>query len=150
MKLPSFLFSFFIALFLFSCDPLSTNQGKKILIQVGKHTTKVELARTPEQRAKGLMYRTSLGVDEGMLFVFPYPRVVSFWMKNTLIPLDIAYFTAQKSLLEIKSMQPDNGTQTYFSSEPVLYALEMNLNWFSKKNIQKGVSLKLPYYISAE
>jgi uncharacterized membrane protein (UPF0127 family) len=115
---------------------------KKYEILIDQKKIKVELAVTQEQRQKGLMYRTSLSEDEGMLFVFPEEAIQTFWMKNTPIPLDIAFFDKEGYLLEIQSMQP-NSEVIHQSSEPAKYALEMNQNWFRKNNIKKYSKLYL-------
>lgn len=127
-----------------ACDGLLTQQLKVIDIYVDEIHVRAELAQTPETRQRGLMYRSKLGLDEGMLFVFPRPRMQSFWMKNTLIPLDIAYFDSQGFLINIHTMEPDGGKKTYPSSEPALYALEMNKGWFKKHGLRKYARLKLP------
>ncbi len=141
----------FLLLFLYShCNEVGTEDGDKIKVEVGNHHSLfVEIAATPERRERGLMYRTKLRDDEGMLFIFPYPRKVAFWMKNTLIPLDIGYFNPEKRLIEHVTMKPDNGKQTYPSSDIVLYALETNINWFHKNRIKRNTLLKLPHRISA-
>jgi uncharacterized membrane protein (UPF0127 family) len=103
----------------------------------------VELAVTPEQRQKGLMYRKSLPENEGMLFVFPEEAIQNFWMKNTYIPLDVAFFDKDGYLIEYQSMEP-NSEIIHQSSEPAKYALEMNQGWFKKQNIKRYSKLKLP------
>lgn len=137
------------------CDALRTQQftrQKTITLHVDKFPVTAEVVATPEQRERGLMFRTSLGENEGMLFVFPKPETQAFWMKNTLIPLDLAYFDANGFLtdihtMEVESKTPDNQLKTYPSSEPVPYALEVNKGWFRKRNIRLYAKLKLPYSI---
>lgn len=113
------------------------------ILSIGEHTLEVEIADTPEARNKGLMGRTELPQDSGMLFVFDTAEPLSFWMKNTLIPLSIGFFDEKKRLIETLDMQVhSNKTQpltTYRSSKPALYALEVPLNWFREKRIRKGV-----------
>ena len=133
-----------LMLLFFRCDGLKTQEGKLLNIAIGHYPLKVELANTPETRERGLMYRSHLRGDEGMLFVFPYPRKVAFWMKNTLIPLDIGYFNAEGFLLEYMGMRPDGGKKTYPSSKLTLYAVETNLDWFKKRQVRKGAKLHLP------
>lgn len=132
-----------------ACDSISTQQLKKVYIRVGIKKLRVELATKPSEREEGLMHRSRLGYDEGMLFVFPFPpRKVVFWMKNTFIPLDVGYFTSEQRLIEYMTMQPDEGKKTYPASDLTLYALETNAGWFQKNNIQKGALLNLPHKIS--
>lgn len=97
----------------------------------------VEVARTPEARAKGLMGRKHLGKDEGMLFVFEEEGYHSFWMKNTLIPLSIAFIDREGRIVKIVDMEPLSLT-SHTPSQPILYALEMNRGWFSRNGVRVG------------
>ncbi|GEM45444.1 DUF192 domain-containing protein [Deinococcus cellulosilyticus] len=115
-------------------------------------TLSLEAAITPEQSERGLMYRTSMPKDAGMLFLLGVQdRRVAFWMKNTLIPLDIAYFNSQGTIVDILQMKPCKATEancpTYPSSKPVVGAIEMNLGWFKKNSIKAGdkVTFKMKY-----
>ena len=121
---------------------------KKIKILVDDKSLTVELAESPEQRSQGLMHRKSLGDDEGMLFVFENERVLSFWMKNTFIPLSIGFFDKNKKLKAIKDMAPtksvlETNLPSYSSEVPVKYALEVNEGWFKKNKIKVGSKLKI-------
>ncbi|GIX41240.1 MAG: hypothetical protein KatS3mg129_0973 [Leptospiraceae bacterium] len=116
--------------------------NEKYEIFIDSHKIKVELAVTQKQRQKGLMYRETLPENEGLLFVFPEERIQSFWMKNTPIPLDVAFFDSDGYLLEIQSMEPYS-EKIHQSSEPAKYALEMNKGWFKKNNIKRYAKLKL-------
>ncbi len=150
LPLPSIIANcslFIVAFFSLDCDSLKTQQDKKTLIHINGQTLRVEVANTPLKREQGLMYRSAMRFDEGMLFVFPHPKRVSFWMKNTLIPLDIGYFNQQRHLIEHMTMQPDDGEKTYPSSDLSLYAVETNAGWFDKQQIKKNALLKLPYKI---
>ncbi|GAC13148.1 DUF192 domain-containing protein [Aliiglaciecola lipolytica] len=102
----------------------------------------VEYAHTFEQRATGLMYRESLCANCGMLFKYTKPRKASMWMKNTYIPLDVAFIDKQGKITDIRAMQPHDLT-SIGSSTDVLYALEMNLGWFAKHNIKVGQSVEI-------
>ncbi len=122
---------------------------KTMNITVGGKTVVAEIAATPQHRTRGLMFRAKMGADEGMLFVFPRPQVQGFWMKNTLIPLDIGYFNEDGLLIKVLTMYPQPGVpdhqlKTYGSGGPALYALEMNKGWFKKNRIIKYMRLKLP------
>ncbi len=119
------------------CFSLSSSQDKKV-IKIGNKKIKVEIADTPEVRKKGLMERKYLAPNEGMLFIFEESDYHSFWMKNTLIPLSIAFISEEKKVLEIRDMQPLNETTIYRPLYPIRYALEMNKNWFKKNKIKPG------------
>lgn len=107
---------------------------------------KIEHAISSEERAKGLMERRSLDADTGMLFHFPAPQTVSFWMYNTYLDLSIAFIDEKSTLVEIYEMKayPDLKDETFFfnnrvtSKRLVQYALEMNKNWFAKHGIKPG------------
>jgi uncharacterized membrane protein (UPF0127 family) len=98
---------------------------------------KVELALSEEEQSQGLMYRESLDEGRGMLFVFDRDRIASFWMKNTLIPLSIAYINSDGSILEIHDMRPED-LSLIRSSRSVRYALEVPRGWFDRAGIGPG------------
>jgi len=85
-----------------------------------------------------LMFRQHLPPDVGMLFVFEYEGFHSFWMKNTFIPLDIAFINSEGEIVDIQQMEPLNDVKTYVPPTPIQYALEMNQGWFKKYGIQVG------------
>ncbi|MCL1815311.1 MAG: DUF192 domain-containing protein [Treponema sp.] len=97
----------------------------------------VELARTETEHAAGLMYRTELEDGKGMLFIFEKDEVRSFWMKNTLIPLSIAYISYDGKIIDIRDMHPHD-TNPVRSSRSVRYALEVPHGWFSRAGIKTG------------
>ncbi len=97
----------------------------------------VEFAHTFEQRSQGLMFRQHLCENCGMLFQFTPARRVGMWMKNTFIPLDVAFIKADGVITDIKTMQPHD-LNTTLSSEKVSYSLEMNQGWFKKHSISEG------------
>ena len=102
----------------------------------GRRVT-LEIASDPQSRANGLMFRDSLDRDSGMLFVFPEPRNVSFWMKNTYIPLDIAFIDENERIVKTARMEPLS-EERVASGVPVLYALEVNAGFFRKHGIGEG------------
>ena len=108
-----------------------------IACENGPVAVDVELAQTEEQRNKGLMYRTNLEDGKGMLFIFTEDQILSFWMKNTLIPLSIAYITYDGTIADIRDMHPNN-TNPVHSSRSVRYALEVPQGWFGRAGIKAG------------
>jgi uncharacterized membrane protein (UPF0127 family) len=102
----------------------------------------VEIAATEDQRAQGLMHRRELPDGSGMLFVFDRDQIMSFWMKNTLIPLSIAFIASDGRVIEIKDMQAQS-TRTVNSSRSVRYALEVPQGWFNRAGIGPGDTLDL-------
>lgn len=123
-------------------------QKQKLSFKNGLTLT-VEIAQSDEQRTRGLMYRQSLPVGAGMLFIFPEEQYLSFWMSNTLIPLSIGYFDKKRVLLEIHDMEPsvgpvrDENLPRYPSSRPAMYALEVQKGWFAKNKIKPGAVFTL-------
>lgn len=106
-------------------------------LDVAGHPVTAELAVTPDQREQGLMFRKTMAQDDGMLFVYPDEQPRSFWMKNTSLPLAIAFADRYGVIVTIAEMQPyDEGrTQSLY---PAMYALEMNTGWFAKNNVTTG------------
>jgi uncharacterized membrane protein (UPF0127 family) len=105
----------------------------------------VEVADTDEERQMGLMGRTALAEDAGMLFVFDAEQQLSFWMKDTLIPLSIAYIDSESRIVDIQDMQPLDETP-HLSAAPAQYALEVNQGFFGARGIQVGDTVELPIY----
>jgi uncharacterized protein len=97
----------------------------------------VSIADTDEKRAYGLMNRKALDFDKGMLFKFPYPHHLKFWMKKTYIPLDIAFIDDDLQITQIASMSPLNTNQV-MSQKPCRYAIEVNRGWFEKNKVKEG------------
>jgi len=105
----------------------------------------VEIADGPFEQMRGLMYRTALGQDRGMLFVYEVEQYLSFWMKNTRIPLSIAFIDSKGRITGILDMKPmDDKPPHYVSSEPVMYALEVNQGFFDKHGVKVGDHVELP------
>ncbi len=111
-----------------------------ITLNAGMHNIRAEVALTPEQRATGLMYRREMAAHEGMLFVFEQAAPQCFWMKNTLLPLSIAFLADNGTVVNIADMKPQT-LDSHCSAKPVRYALEMNQGWFAKRGIQTGAKL---------
>jgi len=103
----------------------------------GPVSLEVELARTETERNTGLMYRKELEDGKGMLFIFENDRVLSFWMKNTLIPLSIAYISYDGTIIDIRNMYPQDISPVH-SSRLVRYALEVPQGWFARAGIKTG------------
>jgi hypothetical protein len=113
-----------------------------INISFANKSLQVEFADSFEERALGLMYRKGLCEDCGMLFQFDVERMASIWMKNTFVPLDLAYITVDGNIIDIMQLKPHDLTSIK-SSKQVLYALEMNQGWFAKNNIKVGDKISI-------
>jgi uncharacterized membrane protein (UPF0127 family) len=111
------------------------SSGKLIVLEA-------EIARTDTERAQGLMYRKSLEDGKGMLFIFEKDEILSFWMKNTLIPLSIAFIASDGRILEIRHMEPESLISVR-SSRSARYALEVPRGWFDRVGIKPGDRLRL-------
>lgn len=102
-----------------------------------------EIADDAAERRRGLMERTALAENAGMLFVFDREQALSFWMRNTLIPLSIAYIDSEGRIVDIEDMQPLDET-SHPSAEPAQYALEVNQGFFAERGIEVGDKVELP------
>ena len=111
-----------------------------IRLNAGMHIIKAEVARSPDERAIGLMHRKSMPANDGMLFIFEQPAPQCFWMRNTLLPLSIAFVADDGTIGSIEEMAPGN-LDSNCSKQPVRYALEMNQGWFAKRGIKPGSKL---------
>jgi uncharacterized membrane protein (UPF0127 family) len=112
------------------------SNGERVPVQV-------EIADTPDERLTGLMGRPALAADTGMLFIFDQEQMLSFWMKDTLIPLSIAYINAEGRIVDIQDMQPLDET-SHPSAEPAQYALEVNQGFFEERGVMVGDIVELP------
>ena len=110
---------------------------------------RVEIANDEEEMARGLMGRTALAEDAGMLFVYPEERELSFWMKDTLIPLSIAFMDSEGRIVDLQDMKAlDEDPPHYVSAEPARYALEVNEGFFDEEGVEVGDRAELPPGVS--
>ena len=109
-------------------------------LRAGMHLIHAEVAADFSTRARGLMHRKGLAPNAGMLFIFDAPSEQCMWMKNTYIPLSVAFVDAQGTIINIADMQP-HSEQTHCSARPALYALEMTRGWFAERGIKPGMKL---------
>ena len=110
-------------------------------LTAGMHVIQAELAVTPTQQMIGMMHRRSMGTNEGMLFVYDEPHKLCFWMRNTLIPLTIAFIADDGRIVNTADMKPLDES-SHCADEPVRFALEMNQGWFAKRGMKKGARLR--------
>lgn len=111
-----------------------------IELTAGMHRIEAEVASSNPERATGLMNRPSMPIHRGMLFVFPEAGVQCFWMKNTLIPLSIAFLDDAGRIVQIADMQPQS-LDNHCSAKPVRFALEMNAGWFRSRGLTTGAKI---------
>lgn len=137
----------FAILLLVSAMPMWAQDGPQklpsVALNAGMHNIQAELAQTPDERSIGLMFRKSMGANEGMLFAFERPAKQCFWMKNTLLPLSIAFVSADGTVVNIDDMKPQT-LDSHCSVKEVPFVLEMNAGWFAKRGIKAGFKLKGP------
>jgi len=109
-------------------------------LSAGIHLIRAEVAHTFETRAQGLMFRRLLGPNEGMFFVFPQAEIHCMWMKNTLIPLSVAFIDEKGRIVSISEMQPQTETP-HCAVDRAQFALEMSAGWFAAKGIKAGARI---------
>ncbi len=112
-----------------------------VQITAGMHVIQAEVAQTPSQQQTGMMFRREMGANEGMLFVNGEAGVRCFWMRNTLLPLSIAFIADDGTIVNLADMQPQSD-ESHCSEKPVRYALEMNQGWFAKRGLKAGLKLR--------
>ncbi|WP_018862715.1 MULTISPECIES: DUF192 domain-containing protein [unclassified Thioalkalivibrio] len=106
-------------------------------LKVGERTLSVEIAADEPARRQGLMHREELADDQGMLFVWDHPARYAMWMRNTYIPLDVAFIDADYRITNIETMEPQT-TTLHEAKRDVLYALEVNAGWFEENDVSAG------------
>ena len=104
---------------------------------------KAQIAVFDSEKMRGLMFRESLPENNGMVFVYDSPTQASFWMKNTLIPLDIGFFDKNGVLTEVKKLYPQNLDAVKSSRSDILFCIEMNAGWFDKNNVKSSAKLDM-------
>lgn len=147
MKFLTLVFSIFLTGCVQASEPLPVNpfcqnKIKSVNLVLGKKTLKTEIACTEKEKEYGLMNRTSLPENNGMLFIFNESQTLSFWMKDTLIDLSIAYIDKDWKIVDIREMKSQDLTPI-ISKKPAIFALEANPYWFSKNNIKIGDTIKM-------
>ena len=116
--------------------------GGEAQIKIGVHKLTVEVADTPGEQVMGLMNRDFLPADRGMIFVFEEPKKAFFWMKNTSIPLDVAFLDSEGVILEILPLVPFEETRVASKSDQVAYAIETNRDWFASRGLKPGLKVQ--------
>jgi uncharacterized protein len=109
-------------------------------LSAGMHRIEAEVAATPESRQTGMMLRTSMPSHRGMLFVFTESAKHCMWMRNTLVPLSVAFLDEKGRILNVEEMQPKT-EDNHCATTPARYALEMNLGWFRSRGLGAGSAI---------
>jgi len=137
LRISNILFAFFVILS--SCSGLETFEKREIVLEGygGRVSVSAEIARSDAQHEQGLMYRKALPDGEAMLFIFEKDQIMTFWMKNTLVPLSIAYISHDGRILEIHDLEPGN-LNPVKSGRSARYALEVPRGWFSRAGLGPG------------
>lgn len=135
-------------LMVMAVEPLFAQQGPQprlptVDLRAGMHTIKAELAVTAEQQMTGMMFRKEMNGNEGMLFVNEEKSARCFWMRNTLVPLTIAFIDNDGTIVNLADMQPLD-ERSHCAKAPVRFALEMRQGWFEKRGIKAGFKLSGP------
>ena len=118
---------------------------KTIKLWLGPEEMITELALSFRERQTGMMFRTNMAENEGMLFVFPSPERVAFWMMNTSVPLSAAYLDPEGVILEIHKLEPHNTNSVEAASDRIQYVLETPQGWFDRHNVRTGAVVRSEY-----
>ena len=138
MPRPALSRSALLAGMLFSLS--ASAEMPRMELSVGFHRIEAEVAANQENRALGLMHRKSMGSNQGMLFVFPVAARHCMWMRNTLIPLAVAFLDDEGRIINVEEMKPQT-ENNHCAAAPARFALEMNKGWFAAKGIQNGMRI---------
>ncbi len=115
----------------------------RFAIKVGARTVQMQVALLPAETQKGLMFRKEMGADEGMVFVFDRPQQMSFWMRNTPLPLDIGFFDSDGVLKEFYPLYPHDERSVVSRGRGMQFALEMNQGWYRTAGVKPGDRIDL-------
>lgn len=124
-----------------ACHPKDKSDLPVVTLKIDGHSVEAEVANKESTRMTGLMFRREMDKDHGMIFVFPDSEIRAFWMKNTIIPLSIAYMDGKGVILNILEMPPET-EDTFYSAGQAKYALEMNTGWYKKNGVKAGDSVE--------
>jgi uncharacterized membrane protein (UPF0127 family) len=120
--------------------PAAAQEMPVVQLNAGMHLIRAEVAAEFGTRMRGLMYRASMPQNAGMLFIFDESTQHCMWMKNTLIPLSVAFIDETGKIVNVEDMQPQT-EDSHCASRPARYALEMNLGWFKARGIKPGTRI---------
>ena len=115
----------------------------RFTLRLGDRAVQAQVALLPAETQQGLMYRQTMGAEEGMIFLFERPQQMSFWMRNTPTPLDIGFFTPDGVLGEVHAMYPFDETPVRSAGADYTLALEVNQGWFAKQGLKPGAKVNL-------
>jgi hypothetical protein len=130
---------FLVALMLVAA-PAAAQELPVVELRAGMHLIRAEVAADYSTRGRGLMFRKSLAPNGGMLFIFDGADIHCMWMKNTYVPLSVAFLDSQGAIINIADMQP-HSEQSHCAARPAVYALEMTLGWFAERGVKPGMKL---------
>jgi uncharacterized protein len=126
--------------------PYGSMNLPRVQLTLREHTLQAYVARSHEERAMGLMHRTEMPEDEGMLFMCDHSAVQKFWMKDTPLPLSIAFVDEDGTILKIADLAPHD-LQSESSEHPVRFVLEVNQGWFAERGIAPGTRVQGPVFV---
>jgi uncharacterized membrane protein (UPF0127 family) len=138
-----------VSVFALGCENQPVTHETYFEFEIGSVSLGAQLAIDPARQSKGLMYRETLGENQGMLFISDRPRRQSFWMRNTIIPLNIGYFTEDGILREVYPLFQRDETQVVSRRDDILYSLETNRGWFERNGVRVGDRLNLELVVQA-
>ena len=126
-----------LLIFTASTNAQQVNRFRTTTLNAGMHVIQAEVAMSDAERQQGLMFREKMASNEGMIFIFPKPNGICMWMKNTLLPLSVAFIDDAGVIVNIEDMKPHT-TESHCANKDVRFALEMNAGWFRQKGLKAG------------
>ena len=129
-----------VLLVLLCAAPAMAQELPALQLRAGMHLIRAEVASNYETRGRGLMHRKALAPNSGMLFIFDAPGLQCMWMKNTYIPLSVAFLDEQGTIINIEDMQP-HSEDSHCAKRAAVYALEMTQGWYAQRGIKPGMKL---------
>ena len=126
-----------LIIFTAATNAQQVNRFRTTTLNAGMHVIQAEVAMSDAERQQGLMFREKMASNEGMIFIFPQPNGACMWMKNTLLPLSVAFIDDAGLIVNIEEMKP-HSTESHCAKKDVRFALEMNAGWFRQKGLKAG------------
>ncbi len=141
MRLPSLMLAGILFMTTLASHAQPSQKFPVRQLTAGMYIIQAEVAQTEAERQQGLMFRQQMQTNAGMVFLFDQPAGICMWMKNTLIPLSVAFLDKEGTIINIEEMKPET-LDSHCTIKPATYALEMNTGWFKQRHIKPGIKIQ--------